>query len=308
MRMEHLHYLLEISDNRSIAAAAKKLYLGHTTLSAITKKCEQDLGITLFQRQHKGVDVTPEGEEAISLISEIWSLYEEVLALDPASAEENHPVSVLLAPTINSGLAVPLTQKFYQQAPDGQLDIRAATGRDISGMLIKNEANIGITLMSKSQAEDYRAIAAKYQLSLELIRADYHYLVVSKDHPLAHLDSISAEDVKNLNFALLPHYLVPYYQAVFGEGNQYTTMGNIALIKQAIVRQNMASILGGFAVYQNKSTVNDQLKPIRLLNYKKESFISTYLIYREEKNLNSKEKILLQCIRECFADNPPLLA
>lgn len=303
--MEYLHYLLEINEQHSIAATAKNLYLGHTTLSAIVKKCEQDLGITLFTRLHKGVETTAEGEEAIALIAEIWSLYEEILSLDPAAAKTNCPATVLVAPTINSGLAVPLTQKFYERAPDGNLDIRAVPGRDIGGMLIKNEANIGITMLSKQHEEDYRAIAGKYQLSVEKILEDSHYLVVSKNHPLAGLDSISAKAIKNLNFALLPHYMDPYYQAIFGEGNQYTTLGNIALIKQAIVRQNMVSILGGFAVYQNRNEANDQLKAIRLLDYKKEPFISSYLIYREKKQLSSAEKILLQCIRDYFVEIRP---
>ena len=104
------------------------------------------------------------------------------------------------------------------------------------------------------------------------------------------------------NLALLPHYLAPYYQSAFGKGNQFTTFENITLIKQAIISQNMASILGGFAVFQNQHGANDQLKAIRLKNYKKEDFISTYLIYRKEKKLNAMEKILLRCVKECFSD------
>lgn len=300
--MEYLHYLLEINKNHSIAAAAKNLYLGHTTLSAIVKKCEQDLGLTLFHRLHNGVELTSEGEEAIALMEDIWKLYDEVLELNPATVKMNCPAKLLVAPTINSGLAAPLSRKFYELAPKGKLDIQSVPGREISGMLIKNEANIGITFLSTSQEEDYRAIAAKYQLSVEKILEDHHYLVVSKDHPLASLDEISAENVENLDFALLPHYLVPYYQAAFGKGNQFTTFGNITLIKQAVATQNMASILGGFAVYQNQHEANSQLKAIRLMNYKKENFISTYLIYRKEKKLNAMEKVLLRCVKECFSD------
>ena len=44
MKIEHLSYLREIEKCKSISAAAKKLYIGQTTLSAIIKSIEDFLG------------------------------------------------------------------------------------------------------------------------------------------------------------------------------------------------------------------------------------------------------------------------
>lgn len=44
LKIEHLYYLREISSCRSISAAAKRLFIGQTTLSAIVKSMEEDLG------------------------------------------------------------------------------------------------------------------------------------------------------------------------------------------------------------------------------------------------------------------------
>lgn len=52
MRIEHLQYLIEINRRHSISAAAQELYLGQTTLSAIVKNAEDELGFPLFYRTH----------------------------------------------------------------------------------------------------------------------------------------------------------------------------------------------------------------------------------------------------------------
>lgn len=40
MRIEHLYYLKEIAESKSITAASKKLYIAQTTLSAVVKSIE----------------------------------------------------------------------------------------------------------------------------------------------------------------------------------------------------------------------------------------------------------------------------
>ena len=71
MHVEYLQYLIEVSNCRSISAAAKKLFLSQTTLSAIIASLEKDLNITFFNRTHKGITLTQEGKQALEIIQEI---------------------------------------------------------------------------------------------------------------------------------------------------------------------------------------------------------------------------------------------
>ena len=58
MRTEYLEYLLEVARTKSISAAAKKLFIGQTTLSAIINSVENELNVKIFQRTHRGVALT----------------------------------------------------------------------------------------------------------------------------------------------------------------------------------------------------------------------------------------------------------
>ena len=51
MKIEYLSYLREIEACKSISAAAKKLYIGQTTLSAIIKSIEDELGVAIPDEQ-----------------------------------------------------------------------------------------------------------------------------------------------------------------------------------------------------------------------------------------------------------------
>ena len=79
MKIEYLSYLREIEKCKSISAAAKKLYIGQTTLSAIIKSIEDELGIRIFHRMSNGVTPTTEGAEILQYCDEIVEKYNEML-------------------------------------------------------------------------------------------------------------------------------------------------------------------------------------------------------------------------------------
>ena len=61
------------------------------------------------------------------------------------------------------------------------------------------------------------------------------------------------------------------------------------------------SILAGYAIYHNHSVDNSLLKAIPLTEKEKERDLLLCLIYRPESDLSHPEKVLLQCIKEYFA-------
>ena len=71
MRTEYLEYLLEVARTKSISAAAKKLFIGQTTLSAIINSVENELNVKIFLRTHRGVGLTEHGERVIAIVEDM---------------------------------------------------------------------------------------------------------------------------------------------------------------------------------------------------------------------------------------------
>ena len=60
--LEKLPYFLAIATQRSFHGAARTLRISQSALSRSMKQLENDIGVKLFQRQPRGVCLTPEGE------------------------------------------------------------------------------------------------------------------------------------------------------------------------------------------------------------------------------------------------------
>ena len=303
MRLDHLRYLLEIDKRRSISAAAQTLYLGQTTLSAIVKNVEQELGFAIFRRTHSGVQVTPEGEAALALVREIDASYDEIKRLS-GQASPTHPVPVVLSPTVNSALALRLNQHFLAKEPQGNLYFQVVSGDEVGAKIIRNEGNIGITHFTADNLKDYRLIAGKYQIRTDVLLPDQICLVVRQDHPLAGRGSVTPEELTGYHFAILSHFSICEdsiaYIKSFGQENCYTVFPYISLIKQAVLQQNMVAILTDFASEHGSGESGAGLCRLRLQSARPAEEIFICLIHRQESNIRPLEREVVSCIKECF--------
>ena len=63
MTLQQINYLLTISESRSMNKAAEKLFIAQPTLTGAVRDVENELGIQIFHRTHKGVTTTVEGDQ-----------------------------------------------------------------------------------------------------------------------------------------------------------------------------------------------------------------------------------------------------
>lgn len=75
----HLLYFKTIAEEGSVSKAAQKLRLGQPTLSAQLKQFESNLNVILFERQHKRLILTEQGEVALNYARTIFKLGNEML-------------------------------------------------------------------------------------------------------------------------------------------------------------------------------------------------------------------------------------
>jgi len=68
MTLLQMTYVLEVERCGSINRAARSLFVSQSALSTAIAEVEKELGITIFRRSNRGIDLTPEGRELLAQI------------------------------------------------------------------------------------------------------------------------------------------------------------------------------------------------------------------------------------------------
>ena len=75
MTLSQLRYAIIVADSRSMNQAAQKLFISQPSLSAAIRELEDEVGIEIFRRTNRGIQVTPDGEEFVGYARQVVEQY-----------------------------------------------------------------------------------------------------------------------------------------------------------------------------------------------------------------------------------------
>lgn len=76
MTLQQLRYVVAVADSKSINKAAESLFITQPSLSNALKELENELGITIFSRNNRGIEITPDGDEFLGYARQMLEHYE----------------------------------------------------------------------------------------------------------------------------------------------------------------------------------------------------------------------------------------
>ncbi len=110
----------------SFQTAAAQLFVTPAAVSHQVKRLEAYLGVELFQRGHRSVALTTEGEALAASLGELFAQLD--LALDRATAATNADLRVSTMESFAAKWLAPRLHRFHRDCPD--LKLRIETGNE----------------------------------------------------------------------------------------------------------------------------------------------------------------------------------
>ena len=172
MKLEHFRYLLEVGRLHSISAAARALHIRQTTLSAIVRNTEEELGYPIFLRAPGGVTATVPGERFLVLAWEINLKYEELMSLKQHFSGDDPTIRLLLPPSVGSCLPAILSQEFYRYELRGNLAFEECISVSVGREILKGPANLGLAYLTEENIAQLHAEPSFYHFLHYIKRED----------------------------------------------------------------------------------------------------------------------------------------
>lgn len=116
--INQIKYVLELERTGSFSEAADKCFVTQSTLSTMVKKLELSLGIELFDRKKKPIQLTLEGQRLITQFKVVFNESENLLEMVQETKEEYQgSLNIGIIPTLAPFLLPLFLDKVVKNFP-----------------------------------------------------------------------------------------------------------------------------------------------------------------------------------------------
>ncbi|USG61965.1 LysR substrate-binding domain-containing protein [Sneathiella marina] len=194
MNIRDMKYLVAVADERHFGRAALKCHVSQPALSGQIRKLEDQLGVMLFERTNRRVQITPIGEQIVEQARKLVTLSEEIvttaqLARDPLSG----PFRLGMIATIGPYLSPLVLTAIRKQLPNVQLTLIEDMTGNLENRLVHGQLDAAL-LATPPQA--------LHMQDLPLYDEPF-WVALPRNHPLATRDAIDLSELHAAELLLL---------------------------------------------------------------------------------------------------------
>ncbi|MBR3516141.1 MAG: LysR family transcriptional regulator [Lachnospiraceae bacterium] len=195
MTIQQMLYVLTIEECGSMNKASEKLYIVQPTLTSAVQELENELGITIFVRTHKGVTPTPEGTEFLDDIRNLYRHYDLVMKKYEGDGDYKRKFGVS---TQHYSFAVKAFVEMAKNYDMKQFDfaIRETKTKAVIEDVGKLRSEIGVLYISNRNEKALGKLMKKHEVEFHPLVKGRAYVYLWGEHPLAKEEVIRMEQLE----------------------------------------------------------------------------------------------------------------
>lgn len=199
MTFHQVECFLETAKAGTISRGAERLFITQQAVSSQLKSLEQELGFPLFQRENKGVSLTPEG----ALLCEEWTPLWERLQISIDRARDIHigrsahiQIAVEDMGKCSEDLLAAFTD-YEERYKKVSIDFEISSPRQMLSQLESGRLDMAILYESEFQGHSGLKHIPLHDRMLRVC------IFMAKEHPLAKKPGLTLADIQNEPIGIL---------------------------------------------------------------------------------------------------------
>lgn len=183
MTIDQLKGVVAIDEEGSVSRAAKRLYISQSTLSNAVASLEREVGFLIFERNNRGMAVTPQGRELISHARSIVNFSEDILSISDSG---NKKCRFRLVSNREEHLNRVFAAFCFAHKNDASIDISFASAsvEHTIEMIYRDLADYGIICIDKPNLKQIEDRCKSRSVVLSPLTEMALELICAADHPL----------------------------------------------------------------------------------------------------------------------------
>ncbi|GCE19745.1 LysR family transcriptional regulator [Dictyobacter kobayashii] len=195
MELRHLHYFVAVAEELHFGHAAERLEIAQPPLSQQIHNLEKELGVQLFYRTKRQVQLTEAGQIFLHQARLTLAQAEQAVQMvRKADKGELGQLTLGFVGSATSELLPRLIRAFHQRFPEVELQLRELTTAQQIRALRDRRIQLGIL----------RPPVASDQLVVRTLVQETLILALPENHQLATLDNIEVKALAEENFIMFP--------------------------------------------------------------------------------------------------------
>lgn len=288
--VRHLRSFVSVAHQRSFTKASKLLFVTQSSLSLTIQHLEEDLGVKLFDRTTRQIELTSAGEEFLDSAERLIRDFDSTLrGMRALGQRKRGSVSIAAVPSVMTLLLPDTAARYIAAFPGVDVNLREETARNVQMQVLRRHVDFGISSLWFPNTE----------LAFEPLFDDHYGVIFAANHHFASRKSnIKWEDLEKQQIAgysvdlatrnklaktprIAEHVSDPRYQA-----------SNASVIATLVRSGLVVSVMSALSA---KRPPLDRLK-FRLL-CGPDCFRTIGILTRKEKSLSPAASELLEKIR-----------
>ena len=202
MELRHLHYFLVVAEELHFGRAAARLHITQPPLSQQIRQLEDELGVVLFQRTKRRVQLTDAGRAFREAARQMLEQAEQAVRI----AQRTHrgeigSLTVGFVGSAMAGMFSDMLLAFRTRFPEVELTLRELTTSQQFEALRQRRIDVGVLRPFHPIRDEGFALETLYQESF--------VVVLPTTHPLAAKRRIPLRALAHENVVMVPVHLEP---------------------------------------------------------------------------------------------------